>query len=216
MPGSEAAAAFYFDLASPEAYIAAERILQTLTAPCEWRPILARELPHAETFDAYRCAEEQSIARSELERRAARRGLLPLLWPAPFPFDSRPAMLAATYAKQIGRTVAFAQAAFRQAFAGGHALSELDFVLVAAAACEMHPNAVLKAIATRSVADELDAATTAARELGVSDVPAVAVGARVFVGEAQLEAAAAALGQPSGTGSQLLQPAGNDAIATGP
>jgi 2-hydroxychromene-2-carboxylate isomerase len=216
MPGSEAAAAFYFDLASPEAYIAAERILQTLTAPCEWRPILARELPHAETFDAYRCAEEQSIARSELEGRAARRGLLPLLWPAPFPFDSRPAMLAATYAKQIGRTVAFAQAAFRQAFAGGHALSELDFVLVAAAACEIHPNAVLKAIATRSVADELDAATTAARELGVSDVPAVAVGTRVFVGEAQLEAAAAALGQPSGTGSQLLQPAGNDAIATGP
>jgi 2-hydroxychromene-2-carboxylate isomerase len=216
MPGSEAAAAFYFDLASPEAYIAAERILQTLTAPCEWRPILARELPHAETFDAYRCAEEQSIARSELEGRAARRALLPLLWPAPFPFDSRPAMLAATYAKQIGRTVAFAQAAFRQAFAGGHALSELDFVLVAAAACEIHPNAVLKAIATRSVADELDAATTAARELGVSDVPAVAVGTRVFVGEAQLEAAAAALGQPSGTGSQLLRPAGNDAIATGP
>jgi 2-hydroxychromene-2-carboxylate isomerase len=193
MPGSEAAAAFYFDLASPEAYIAAERILQTLAAPCEWRPILAGELPHAETFEAYRCAEERSIARSELERRVARRGLQPLMWPAPFPFDSREAMLAATYARQIGRTVAFAQAAFRQAFAGGHALSNLDFVLIAAAACEMHPKAVLKAISTRSVADELDAATAAARELGVSDVPAVAVGTQVFVGETQLEAAAAAL-----------------------
>ncbi len=213
MPGSEAAAAFYFDLASPEAYIAAERILQTLTAPCEWRPILARELPDGETFDTDRGAEAQSIARSELERRAARHGLQPLLWPAPFPFDSRPAMLAATYAKQIGRTVAFAQAAFRQAFAGGHALSDPDFVLIAAAACEIHPNAVLKAIATRSVADELDAATAAARELGVSDVPAVVVGTRVFVGEAQLEAAAAALDQASGTGSKPRGPAGNDAIA---
>jgi 2-hydroxychromene-2-carboxylate isomerase len=193
MPGSAAAAVFYFDLASPEAYIAAEQVLQTLTAPCEWRPILARELSQAETFDAY--AEEQSLARSQLERRAAERGLQPVLWPAPFPFDSRPAMLAATYAKQIGRTVAFAQAAFRQAFAGGHALSDRDFVLIAAAACEMHPRAVLKAIESRRVADELDAATAAARELGVGDVPAFAVGARVFVGEAQLEAAAAALAE---------------------
>jgi 2-hydroxychromene-2-carboxylate isomerase len=213
MPGSEAAAAFYFDLASPEAYIAAERILQTLAAPCEWRPILARGLPRSETFDAYRCAEEQSIARRELERRAARHGLQPLLWPAPFPFDSRPAMLAATYAKQIGRAVAFAQAAFRQAFAGGHALSDLDFVLIAAAACEMHPNAVLKAIATRSVADELDATTAAARELGVSDVPAVALGTRVFVGEEKLEAAAVALGQASGTDPHPRRPAGNDPSA---
>jgi 2-hydroxychromene-2-carboxylate isomerase len=104
-------------------------------------------------------------------------------------------MLAATYAKQIGRTVAFAQAAFRQAFAGGHALSDPDFVLIAAAACEIHPNAMLKAIDTRSVADELDAATAVAHELGVSDLPAFAIGARVFVGEAQLEAAAAALAE---------------------
>jgi 2-hydroxychromene-2-carboxylate isomerase len=192
MPDSEAAAAFYFDLASPEAYIASERILQALPGPCEWQPILASELPHAESFDAYRCAEEKSIARSELERRAAGRGLQPLLWPDPFPFDSRLAMLAATYAKQIGRAVAFAQAAFRQAFAGGHALSEPDFVLIAAAACEMHPTAVLRAIETRAVADALDTATRVARERGVSDVPAVAIGERVFVGDAQLEAAAAA------------------------
>ena len=40
----------------------------------------------------------------------------------PFPFDSSLAMRAATYAKSIGRTVPFAQAAFRQAFAGGRSL----------------------------------------------------------------------------------------------
>ncbi len=40
-------------------------------------------------------------------------------WPADFPFDSELAMLVATYAKSIGRVVPFAQAAFRQAFAGG-------------------------------------------------------------------------------------------------
>ena len=53
-------------------------------------------------------------------------------------------MRVATYARQIGRVVAFAQAAFRQAFAGGRSLADEDSVLIAAAACEMHPAAVLQ------------------------------------------------------------------------
>ena len=70
--------------------------------------------------------------------------LQPIRWPDPFPFDSTLAMQVATYAASIGRTVPFAQAAFRQAFAGGHSLEDADFVLIAAAACEMHPAAVLR------------------------------------------------------------------------
>jgi 2-hydroxychromene-2-carboxylate isomerase len=72
-------------------------------------------------------------------------------------------MLAATYAKQIGRVVAFSIAAFRQAYAGGRPLDADDNILIAAAACEMHPRAVLKALETRGVRDALDAATAAAR-----------------------------------------------------
>ena len=75
-------------------------------------------------------------------------------------------MRAATYAKQTGRTVAFALAAFRQAFAAGRDLTETDNVLLAAAACELHPNAVLKAVETASVKDALRAATEAAGDLG--------------------------------------------------
>ena len=67
-------------------------------------------------------------------------------------------MLAATYAKQIGRAVAFSLAAFRQAFAGGRDLGDQDTVLIAAAACEMHPAAVLKGIRLRSVSAALDQA----------------------------------------------------------
>ena len=63
-------------------------------------------------------------------------------------------MRVATYAKQIGRTVAFALAAYRQAFAGGRSLAEPDNVVIAAAACEMHPAAVLKAAELRGVGDE--------------------------------------------------------------
>ena len=38
------AAAFYFDLASPDAYLAAERVLHVLPGPAEWQPVLAHDL----------------------------------------------------------------------------------------------------------------------------------------------------------------------------
>jgi 2-hydroxychromene-2-carboxylate isomerase len=183
MAGSSTAeAAFYFDLASPLAYLAAESILHLLPSPAEWQPVLARELgPASGSF----------ALRENIERRARALGLQPLLWPADFPFDSERAMLVATYAKSIGRTVPFAQAAFRQAFAGGRSLAEMDNVLVAAAACEMHPKAVLAGADLASVRAELSRTTEQAVAAGVSDVPAVRIGARVFVGERAVEEAAA-------------------------
>jgi len=183
-------AAFYFDLASPLAYLAAERILHVLPGPVQWQPVLARELPAGETFAAFRCREEEDVFRVDLARRAREHGLQPLRWPAEFPFDSSLAMRAATYAKSIGRTVPFAQAAFRQAFAGGRSLGEADNVLIAAAACAMHPAAVLKGAGLASVRAQLDAATTTAARVGVTDVPAVRIGADVFAGEDCLERAA--------------------------
>jgi 2-hydroxychromene-2-carboxylate isomerase len=186
-----AAASFFFDLQSPLAYLAAERVLHTLPGPAEWQPVLARELAGADGFDAFRCAEERAIWCGELERRAGELGLQRLRWPDPFPFDSELAMRAATYAKSIGRTVAFAQAAFRQAFAGGRALDSSDNVLIAAAACEMHPAAVKAALARAAPARELERQTARAAALGVRDVPAVSVGERVFCGEPELERAAA-------------------------
>ena len=102
-------------------------------------------------------------------------------------------MRVATYAKSIGRAVPFAQAAFRQAFAGGRALDDEDSVLIAAAACEMHPAAVLRAAQMRSVAEQLAVTSEQAARAGVRDVPAVLVGERVFHGERALGDAASAL-----------------------
>jgi 2-hydroxychromene-2-carboxylate isomerase len=189
MPTPEAA--FYFDLANPLAYLAAERVLHTMPIATEWQPVLARELPNAESFEAFRCRTEEQIFRLEISRRAAELGLQELRWPDPFPFDSASAMRAATYAKSIGRGVAFAQAAFRQAFAGGRPLDVAENVLIAAAACEMHPSAVLRGAQLRSVGEQLSDATAAAAALGVTDVPAIRVGPRVFHGERSLEQAAA-------------------------
>jgi 2-hydroxychromene-2-carboxylate isomerase len=182
-------AAFYFDLRSPEAYLAAEQALSVLPVPCEWQPILSAALPAAESFEAYRCQHEIDVMQENVETRAAALALQPLRWPDPFPYDSRFAMLTATYAKRLGKTVAFSLAAFRQAFAGGRALSERENVLIAAAACEIHPAAILKATQTRAIAAELDRASAEALTLGVSDVPAVRVGDRVLIGERLLEQA---------------------------
>jgi 2-hydroxychromene-2-carboxylate isomerase len=182
---------FYFDLQSPLAYLAAERALRVLPGPAPWRPVLARELPGAEGFDAFRCREEEEIFRAEVERRAAELQLQRVRWPDPFPFDSEPAMRVATYAASIGRAVAFAQAAFRQAFAGGHRLDDPDHLVIAAAACEMHPAAVLSAARQQSVRRGLAQATAQAASMGIRDVPAVVVGDRVFHGERALEDAGA-------------------------
>ena len=189
-----AAPAFYFDLRSPECYLAAERVLQVLPVAAEWIPIDSQRLPAADTLEGFRCEADREAFFDRIARTADRRGLQPLRWPQPFPFDSAFVLRAATYAKQIGRTVPFALAAFRQAFAGGRDLSVPDNVLIAAAACEMHPTAVLKGAGLRSIATRLELATALAEKRGVRDVPALWVeGGRVFAGDDALDAAATAL-----------------------
>lgn len=185
--------AFYFDLFSPEAYLTAERIIVLLPI-ADWVPVSAAGLPHAETFDGFRCETDREAFFDRVERAAARRGLQPMRWPEPFPSDTAFAMLVATYARQIGRAVSFSLAAFRQAFAAGRDLSVRDNVLIAAAACEMHPNAVLKGAQLRSVGTALQRATAQAVRLGVHEVPAVSLpDGRVFHGDEALDGAAQAL-----------------------
>jgi 2-hydroxychromene-2-carboxylate isomerase len=171
-PGSGAGRAkFLYDLASPMAYLAAERVNHLLDEVPEWVPVRLGEV------GPFRCAEEVAAYREDVERAARGQELQTLRWPDPFPADSEWAMLVATYAKEIGRAVAFSLAAFRQAFAAGRDLGERDTVLLAAAACEMHPAAVIKGAALRSTRERLDAATAEARAAGVGDVPAVVTAA---------------------------------------
>jgi 2-hydroxychromene-2-carboxylate isomerase len=117
--------------------------------------------------------------------------LAPVRWPEPFPGNTLFAMRAASYAKQIGRTVAFSLAAFRQAFAAGRDLTDPDNVLLAAAAAEIHPRALLAAVERDSVKAALREATERAGDLGALGVPTVIVDGRVFWGDDKLDEAAA-------------------------
>jgi 2-hydroxychromene-2-carboxylate isomerase len=168
---------FYYDLADPECYLVAERVMSELPVVPEWEPVLG-EPPSAHGF-------------GHIERRAAELGVQQIRWPSAWPPNSREAMLAATYAKRIGKGVAFSLAAFRQAFAGGRDLGDRDTVLIAGAACEMHPSALLKAIKLRSVGEALEQAGLRARTAGVKTLPAIQVGDEVFDGPELIESAAA-------------------------
>jgi 2-hydroxychromene-2-carboxylate isomerase len=187
---------FYFDLGSPYAYLTAERISGLFSeaglAQPEWQPILLGGLFRTFDRDSWANGPGRAEGIAEVERRAGAYGLPPLAWPEPWPGNTLFAMRVATFAKQTGRTVSFALAAFRQAFAAGRDLSEPDNVLIAAAACELHPNALLKAVGTEIVKSALREATDSAAELGVLGVPALVVDGEVFWGDDRVEEAVAA------------------------
>jgi 2-hydroxychromene-2-carboxylate isomerase len=158
----------------------------------EWIPVRLSGLA-AGGVGSFRCAEEETIYREDVEARARRYELQPTRWPDPFPSDTEWALLAATYSKQIGRGVAFSLAAFRQAFAAGRDLGVRDNVLIAGAACEMHPVALIKGAGLGSIAKRLDEATATAAAAGVLDVPAIVTArGEVFHGDRELERAAGA------------------------
>ena len=184
---------FYFDLGSPYSWLAAERVNSVLSVVPVWRPILLGGLFKALGRQSWASTDAREEGLREVERRAGEYGLPDVRWPDPWPGNTLVAMRAATYATSIGKGVSFALAAFRQAFVGGRDLSDPDNVMIAAAACEIHPNAIEKAVQQQTVKDALKQATDEALARGVIGVPSIAVGDDVFWGDDRLSEAARAL-----------------------
>jgi 2-hydroxychromene-2-carboxylate isomerase len=185
---------FFYDFYSPYSYLAAERVNSVLPVVPEWRPIsfghiLKESGRRPWSFDP---GDDHDAHWQEIDTRAAQRGLPGLKKPPGWPIETYSVMgaRAATFAKGSGRAVAYSLALFRQVFAAGRTLDE-ETVLIAGAACELHPNAILKGLESRAVKDALVRATTEAYELGVRGVPTVAVGGELFWGDDRLEEAAA-------------------------
>ena len=184
-------AIFYYDLGSPYAYLSAERVSGLFTEAGleqpEWQPILLGGLFQRFERDSWGNGPERDEGMAEVERRASAYGLPPIVWPDPWPGNMLTAMRVATFAKQTGRAVSFSLAAFRQQFAAGRDLGDPDNVAIAAAACELHPRALAKAVQTDGVKSALREATDRAGDLGVRGVPSLLVGGEVFWGDDRLE-----------------------------
>jgi 2-hydroxychromene-2-carboxylate isomerase len=187
---------FYYDFNSPYAWLAAERVNSMLPVPPVWQPVSFGHILQATGRKPWSFQDPtRSEGIAEVERRAAERGLPAPRWIDGWPLATHSLLplRAAIFAQQAGRAVSFSLAAFRQFFAAGRTLAELDNVLIAAAASELHPRAVTKGIESQTVKDALRKATDEAIALGVVGVPTVAIGGQLFWGDDRLEAAAAFL-----------------------
>jgi 2-hydroxychromene-2-carboxylate isomerase len=187
---------FFYDFGSPYAYLAAERVnglfAEAGVSVPEWQPVLLGGLFKRFGRSSWGLGPGRDTGMRECERRAAAYELPPIRWPDPWPPNSLAAMRAATYAKELGKAVSFSLAAFRQAFAAGRDLSDLDNVAIAAAAAEIHPRALAQAVARDAIKERLRAATERAGDLGVRGVPSVVLGGEVFWGDDRLSEAVAA------------------------
>jgi 2-hydroxychromene-2-carboxylate isomerase len=159
--------ALHYDIGSPYAWVVAERISKSLP-DAEWVPVLQPDVDDGPLWDGdedriIEFAQKFGLIRPKFNEERMNLTIA----------DSRKMALAATYAKSIGRTVAFSLAAYRQCFGAARPVDEEDTVLLAAAACEMHPRAVLQALEMKSTSEALAAAGASLREIigGRTELP---------------------------------------------
>jgi 2-hydroxychromene-2-carboxylate isomerase len=186
---------FYFDLGSPFAYLAAERISEVLPEPVAWQPVSLGALFKLGGRSSWALGDPggREAGMAEVARRARHYGLVPLRWPNPWPSNYLFAMRVATFAFQAGRGREFTLRAFRRAFQGGHDLGMEEHVLEAAGEVGLDARAVREAAGDPQIKLALRAATDAAHEAGVFGVPTVSVAEELFWGDDRLGDAAAAL-----------------------
>lgn len=173
---------FYFDLACPFSYLAAERVERVL-GQVHWVPVAGERLPGPGwPLDLH----------AEAERRA-RMLRLPLSWPDFSHTGFRGALRAAAYATERGSGGRFALAALRLAFCGGYDLDDPAMLSEAAAAARLPAGAVLAAAKDLGRDHALEAHTRWLERVGIRELPAIRIGSRWFEGESGLAEAAAKL-----------------------
>jgi 2-hydroxychromene-2-carboxylate isomerase len=187
--------AFYFDLGSPFAYLAAERLHTLLPEPVRWQPVLLGGLFRLTGRSSWALGDYQrrQAGMADIERRALTYGLEPMRWPDPWPADYLTAMRATTYAFAAGQGREFTMQAYRDAFRRGSELSVAENVLDSAQRTGLDREAVRAGIADTRIKQALRDATDAAYDRGVFGVPTIAIGDELFWGDDRLEDAAAHL-----------------------
>lgn len=185
------AATLFLDLGSPYAYLAAERIHSVLSVPVEFEPVLLGVMFKRRGWGSWAKTDHRALGMAEVEERAVRYGLPPIVWPEPWPGDSLAADRAAVWAKQHGRAENFVVALYRQQFRRGADITSIEVLAAAAAEAGLDADALPDAIQEPQVKDALRQATEEAWELGVRGVPTLRVRDALLYGDDRLREAAA-------------------------
>ncbi len=185
--------AFYYDVSSPYAYLAACRVDEVLPVRPEWRPIafgvIVRQLGKVPwSFGEHRDDHFASIA-----ERVSDRGLPEIRYPDGWPAETYSltplrALLLASDEEQLR---ALSHACFRMMFVEGRHLADVDGVLEAAERAGMDHEYVREGVDRAEVKQELRDRTDEAVAKGVTGVPTVIVGEQLYWGDDRLEEAAA-------------------------
>jgi 2-hydroxychromene-2-carboxylate isomerase len=186
---------FYFDVGSPYAYLAAERLHALVSEPIDWQPVLLGGLFKLTGRSSWALGDHRrrQAGMAEIERRARSYGLPPVRWPDPWPTDYLLAMRAATFAFAVGRGREYARQAFRSAFQSGRDLSVAAHVFDVAEQAGLERDALESAARDPGIKHSLRQTTDAAYRAGVIGVPTIAIDGELFWGDDRLQDAAAHL-----------------------
>jgi 2-hydroxychromene-2-carboxylate isomerase len=185
--------AFYYDVSSPYAYLAACRVDETLPVRPEWRPIafgvIVRELGKV----PWSFAQHREDHFAVIAERAAERGLPELRYPEGWPVEtySLTPLRALMLTSDEEQLRALSHELFRTMFVEGRHLADLGTVLDAAQRAGMDREYVRDGVQRPEAKQEVRDRTDAAVARGVTGVPTVIVGGRLYWGDDRLDEAAA-------------------------
>jgi 2-hydroxychromene-2-carboxylate isomerase len=187
----------YYDLGSPYAYMAAERVADVLGTVPRFEPVLVGGIFVERGHGSWSQTSERAKRIVEIEARAKRYGLPRLAWPTRWPNNTLRAMRAATWATGLGEGRSFALTAFRRAFREGADLSREEQLIDIAESIGRTEGEILTAIEAPAIKDRLREATSRAWARGVAGVPCLEIKGEIFYGDDRLEAAAERLSSRS-------------------
>jgi 2-hydroxychromene-2-carboxylate isomerase len=180
-----AAVTFYFDLASPHTYLAAERVERRFGG-ASWRPAML--------WTGAPVDDEEVAHATEMAAHRARELRMPLVWPERYPASVPAAMRVATYAAQQGCGSTFAIAAGRLAFCGGFDIEDPDMLAEAAAAAGLEVREALAAARAPDRDEEIVAAGRSVWIEGGTVLPALCHEGRLYCGEPQISGVLSRIG----------------------
>lgn len=185
---------FYYDLGSPYAYLAADRVDLAFDdqIDVDWVPVLLGGIFKATGRSSWAETPLRADGIAEIAQRAATRGMEPFIYPDPWPNNGLQAMRAAVQAHDMGNGRRFARAAFEVQFNEGLPLSDPENIELAAHRAGLDPGDLLDATNHPAVKKQLIDNTEAAIAAGAIGVPTFIVGDEAFFGDDRLHEAVAA------------------------
>ena len=183
---------FWYDLASPESYLSAQRITDLsgkLSIALDWQPFLVEPIVRGGHVPEA-MPTEAAYRRRDIERQCAAQGLV-LVWPSARPRSELLATRVALVGARHAWGPAFARHAFRARFAEGRDLESESVLQDILKNLGLEADLILAQAKASASIRMLEAQIERALDRGILEAPTFAVGDEVFWGNDRLDHAIA-------------------------